>query len=205
MIKVNLVGTSRKKTTTKVPSKFSTMEMPSTSTPILLVLIALGFAVGAYFWYSSLSREAADLDKQMRALEARKAALDAVIKQDQVYALIKKKLENRVRIVEALSKNQISPVLALDQLSQAVEKTKYVWLSSLEQKDAQLSMNGTGTSLNAIADFYTNLNATGYFKNIDLGPSQESSGNYTFSLKCEFTPPRSAPNANVPAPVAGGN
>src|SRR5215510_4215287 len=207
MIKVNLLGSSRKKAT-KVSSPlstFSAMEMPSTFTPILLILIALGFAVGAYLWYSSLSAQAADLDKEIRGLEARKAALDAVIKQDQVYALIKKKLENRVRIVEALSKNQISPVLALDQLSQAVEKTKYVWLSSLEQKDAQLSMNGTGTSLNAIADFYTNLNATGYFKNIDLGPSQESSGNYTFSLKCEFTPPRSAPNANVPAPVAGGN
>jgi Tfp pilus assembly protein PilN len=207
MIKVNLAGSSRKKTA-KAPaafSTFSTMEMPSTFTPILLVLVVLGFAAGAYLWYSSLSNEAADLEKQMRGLEARKAALDAVIKQDQVYALIKKKLENRVKIVEALSKNQLSPVMALDQLSQAVEKTKYVWLSSLDQKDAQLSMSGTGTSLNAIADFYTNLNSTGYFKNLDLGTAQENSGNYTFSLKCEFAPPRSAPNVNIPAPVAGGN
>jgi len=207
MIKVNLVGTSRKKAA-KAPSALSTfsrMEMPSTFTPILLVLVVLGFAAGGYLWYSSLTGEAADLDKQIRGLEARKAALDAVIKQDQVFALVKKKLENRVRIVEALSKNQVSPVLALDQLAQAVEKTKYVWLSSLEQKDALLNMNGTGTSLNAIADFYTNLNATGYFKNVDLGTSQESGGNYTFSMKCEFAPPRSAPHANIPAPVAGGN
>jgi len=207
MIKVNLAGSSRKKTA-KAPaafSTFSTMEMPSTFTPILLVLVVLGFVAGAYLWYSSLTNEAADLEKQIRGLEARKAALDAVIKQDQVYALIKKKLENRVKIVEALSKNQLSPIMALDQLSQAVEKTKYVWLSSLDQKDAQLSMSGTGTSLNAIADFYTNLNSTGYFKNLDLGTAQENSGNYTFSLKCEFAPPRSAPNANVPAPVAGGN
>ena len=66
-----------------------------------------------------------------------------------------------------LQKNQVSPVLALDQLAEAVERTQYVWLSSLDQKDAMLNMSGTGTSLNAIADFYTNLNATGYFKNID--------------------------------------
>ena len=204
MIKVNLVGTTKKKAA-KASMKVSMPSMPTTFTPVLLLLIFVGSAAGGYLWWSSLTHQSEDLTRQIRGLETRKAALDAVIKQDQVYALIKKKLENRVRIVEALSKNQISPVLALDQLSQAVEKTKYVWLSSLEQKDAQLSMNGTGTSLNAIADFYTNLNATGYFKNIDLGPSQESSGNYTFSLKCEFTPPRSAPNANVPAPVAGGN
>lgn len=210
MIKVNLVGSSRKKATkaTKARSPlstFSAMEMPSTFTPILLILVAVGFAVGAYLWYSSLNAQAADLDKQIHGLEARKAALDAVIKQDQVYATIKKKLENRVKIVEALSKNQLSPILVLDELSQAVEKTRYVWLSNLEQKDAQLTMSGTGTSLNAIADLYTNLNATGYFKNLDLGTAQESSGNYTFSLKCEFAPPRSAPNASIPAPVAGGN
>jgi hypothetical protein len=65
-------------------------------------------------------------------------------------------------------------------------------------------MNGTGTSLSAIADFYTNLNATGFFKNVDLGPSQEAGGNFTFSLKCEFAPPRGA-ISNAPTPTAGGN
>ena len=93
-------------------------------------------------------------------------------------------------MIEGLQKNQVSPVLALDQLAEAVQKTQFVWLSSLEQKDVMLNMTGTGTSLNAIADFYSNLNATGYFKNIDLGQTQESSGNFTFSLKCEFAPPR---------------
>jgi Tfp pilus assembly protein PilN len=137
-------------------------------------------------------------------LEARKAALEAVIKQDQVYESRKKMLEKRVKIVEGLLKNQVSPVMVLDQLADAVERTQYVWLSSLDQKDAALSMSGVGTSLSAIADFYSNLNATGYFKNIDLGPSQESSGNFTFSLKCEFSPPRKAPLVEEPA-VAGGN
>ena len=57
---------------------------------------------------------------------------------------------------------------------------------------------------NAIADFYSNLEKTGYFKNIDLGPSVDASGNWTFSLKCEFSPPRTAVPAPLPAP-AGGN
>lgn len=202
MIKVNLVGAARKK-----PAKAATsIAMPTSLTPVLLILIVLGFVIGGYWWYSNLSTEAANLGSEIQTLEARKAELEAVIKQDQIYEARKKMLESRVKIIENLSKNQVSPVLALDQLAEAVERTQFVWLSSLDQRDAVLTMNGVGTSLTAIADFYTNLNATGYFKNIDLGPSQESSGNFTFSLKCEFAPPRSAAsNGPIPAPTAGGN
>ena len=63
-------------------------------------------------------------------------------------------LENRVNIIEGLQKNQVSPVVALDQLAQAVHKTQYVWLSTLDQNNAVFNMSGMGTSLNAIADFY---------------------------------------------------
>jgi Tfp pilus assembly protein PilN len=202
MIKVNLVGKERKKaarTSVKIA-------MPASVTPVVLLLIVAGTAFAGYWWYSDLSGQSANLGQQIQGLETRKAALEAVIKQNQIYETRKKILENRVKIVEGLQKNQVSPVLALDQLADAVERTQYVWLSSLDQKDAVLSMNGIGTSLTAIADFYTNLNATGYFKNVDLGPSQETSGNFTFSLKCEFAPPRGAPVPHsIPKPASGGD
>jgi Tfp pilus assembly protein PilN len=200
MIKVNLIGSSRK----KAPKASLKLAMPASLTPFLLVVIAAAAAVSGYWWYTSMTGQVVDLDKQIRLLEARKAELEAVIKQDQVFEARKTMLENRVKIIEGLQKNQVSPVMALDELSEAVEKTQYVWLSSLDQKDAVLSMAGVGTSLTAIADFYTNLNATGYFKNVDLGPSQENGGNFTFSLKCEFAPPRGSVS-NIPAPAAGGN
>ena len=200
MIKVNLIGTARKKAVKAGPK----LAMPSSATPLLLILIVLGFAAGGYWWYSELNNQLADLDSKIQEAEAQKAALEAVIKQDQIYEARKKTLESRVRIIEGLQKNQVSPVLALDQLAEAVERTQFVWLSSLDQKEAVLSMNGVGTSLTAIADFYTNLNATGYFKNVDIGPSQEAAGGFTFSLRAEFAPPRSR-SANIPAPAAGGN
>jgi type IV pilus assembly protein PilN len=211
MIKVNLAGERK-----KAPGRSKSMpkfqfEMPSTFTPILLLLIALGFAGGGYWWYRSLSSEAEDLNSKIARLEARRVELEAVIKQNQVFETRKKMLENRVKVIEGLQKNQLSPVIVLDQLAQAVERTQYVWLASLDQKDSVLSMTGTGTSLGAIADFYTNLYATGYFRSVDLGQSQEAGGNYTFSLKCEFAPPR-GPAAAVQQPAqpaqqakAGGN
>src|SRR5437667_12813856 len=193
MIRVNLRGHKQPKSAAKFVS-------PKNYTPALLLAVALGFAGYGYWWYSSLTTQVADLDNQIKQAQAQKAALENVIKQDQIYESRKKALENRVKVIEGLQKNQISPVVALDQLSEAVDRTQYVWLSSLNQNNAILSMSGTGTSLNAIADFYTNLTATGYFKNIDVSNATDNAGNFTFSLKCEFSPPRPAAGQ-----AAGGN
>jgi Tfp pilus assembly protein PilN len=201
MIKVNLIGAGRKKA--KAGAKFA---LPATFTPVLLILIVLGFAGAGYFWYSSLNQQVADLDTKIKQAQAQKAALDKVIQADTIYEGRKKALENRVKIISDLQKNQVSPVLALDQLSEAVDRTQFVWISTLDQNNAIFNMNGTGTSLNAIADFYTNLTNTGYFKNIDVSNAQDQNGNYSFSLRCEFAPPRPvAPAGQTPAGTAGGN
>ncbi|HYR84654.1 MAG TPA: PilN domain-containing protein [Terriglobia bacterium] len=200
MIKVNLSEAAKKKTA-KPGMKVAG---PSNMTPILLLLIFLGSAGFAYWWYSDLTGQSQALDSQIQSAQAQKASLDAVIKQDQVYETRKKALENRVKIIEGLQRNQVSPVVALDVLSDAVDKTQYVWLSSLDQNNAIFSMNGIGTSLLAIADFYSNLQATGYFKNIDVMNAQDAQGNFTFSLKCEFSPPTAAASS-TPAPPAGAN
>jgi hypothetical protein len=50
-------------------------------------------------------------------------------------------------------------------------------------------MTGTGTSVDAIADFVSNLEATGYFRNINLQRAEDSRGNFAFSMNCEFAPP----------------
>ena len=198
MIKVNLIGTSRKKTA----KAQSAITMPANATPVVLALLVLASAIGGYFWFSSLTAQNHDLDSKIAALQAQKASLDAVIKQNQIYEARKKALESRIKVIEGLKHNQVNPVLAMDVLSEAVEKTQYVWLSQLEQKDAMLSMSGTGTSLNAIADFYADLENTGYFRNLDLANATDSAGNFTFSLKCEFKSP--APKTEASA-ASGGN
>jgi len=200
MIKVNLSGTARKKSA-KAGMKFA---MPASATPVVLVLIILGSAVGGYWWWSSLDKQIAGLDTKIKQHEAQKTALENIIKQDQVFEARKKDLENRVKIIKGLQRNQVSPIMALDQLAEAIGKTNYVWLSGLSQNNAVLSLSGIGTSYDAVASLITNLNVSGYFKNVDLvGPVAESAPYVTFSLKCEFSPPlRAAPAAQ---PAAGGN
>ena len=113
-------------------------------------------------------------------------------------------IENRIKIIEGLKRDQISPVVSLDALGQAIDRTKYVWLSNLDQNNALFSMVGTSTSVNAIADFVSNLEGTGYFHNINLVNAQDTQGNFSFSMNCEFAPP-ARPQLVVEAQNAGAN
>jgi Tfp pilus assembly protein PilN len=197
MIKVNLIGAGRHKAA-KVKSSFA---LPKNAMPFILVGVVLAFGAGGYYWYTSLTSQINQLDSKIAALQKQKAALEAVIKQDAVFETRKKALESRIRVIEGLKRNQVNPILALDVLSQAIEKTQYVWLSSLDQNNAVLSMSGVGTSLNAIADFYANLENTGYFHSLDLANATDAAGNFTFSLKCEFKAP--GPKAETASEVGG--
>src|SRR5215467_13635097 len=199
MIKVNLIGASRKKASRARAS----LAVPATAMPMILVTIIVASAAGGYLWYSNLTSQSKDLDTKITTLQQQKASLDAVIKQNQIYETRKKALEARIKIIEGLKRNQVNPILAMDVLSEAVERTQFVWLSQLDQNNAVLSMTGVGTSLNAIADFYANLENTGYFHNLDLANATDSAGKFTFSLKCEFKAP--APKVQAPPTVNGGN
>jgi Tfp pilus assembly protein PilN len=100
----------------------------------------------------------------------------------------------------------VSPVVSLDVLSDAISRTEYVWLSNIDQNNTVFSMSGVGTSVNALADFVSNLEATGYFRNVNLVNAQDAAGNYSFSMTCEFSPPaQTAASIPAPAATAGGN
>jgi Tfp pilus assembly protein PilN len=200
MIKVNLAGTPKRKGG-KSGAKFSA---PANAMPIVLGLIVLAAGVAGYLWYDRLTTQNETLTANIAQLEAQKAALDAVIKQDAVFETRKKALENRIKIIEGLKRNQVSPVVSLDVLSDAINRTEYVWLANLDQNNTIFNMSGTGTSLNAIADFASNLEGTGFFKNINLANAQDASGNFTFSMSCEFSPPSVVKPEAIPS-LGGAN
>jgi type IV pilus assembly protein PilN len=155
----------------------------------LLILIVVGTAATGFLWYSHLKAQTDDVDMQLTQAKVQLDKLAAIIKQDQIFEQRKKALEARIKVIEGLKRGQVSPVRSLDLLDDAIDRTKYVWLNTLDQNNAVFSMAGTGTSVDAIADFYSNLIATGYFRNINLQNAQDSAGNYTFSMTCEFALP----------------
>lgn len=199
MIRVNLAGTLPRRA-----AKAAVKPSLQQRLPVLLILMLAGTGAFTYYSYSSLSARAADLTQQIEQAEKQRKDLEAVIKQDQMYEARKKALENRIRVIDGLKRNQVSPVVSLDFLADAVARTQFVWLSTLDQNNTTFSMNGIGTSVDAIADFYSNLEATGYFRNINLQRAEDSRGNFTFSLTCEFAPPAAAGSADSAAPAERG-
>jgi type IV pilus assembly protein PilN len=190
MIKVNLSGSDKKTTAAAAkPAKVRTSSGPSNMLPIVHLLILVATAVGGYLWYNNLNAESALLTNRIAGLQEEQRKLDEIIKQNKVYEARKVALENRIRVIEDLRKNQLSPVVVLDALDEAIDRTRFVWLSSLTQSNANISMSGTGTSVDTLSDFVANLKSTGYFRNINLARFDDSRGNYTFSLTCEFQPP----------------
>lgn len=201
MIRVNLVGDSAR----KVVKTRAKAAGPTNLLPIVLVLIFAGSAAGGYLWYATLSGANDALVVQITEANAQKAQLEAVIQQDQIYEARKTAIENRIKVIEGLRRNQVSPVVTLDALADAIDRTEFVWLSSLSQSDTLFTMVGIGTSVNAIADFVSNLENTGYFRNIDLRNAQDAAGNFTFNMTCEFVPRVPLQAVLLTSPPAGGN
>jgi Tfp pilus assembly protein PilN len=187
MIRVNLSG-KQKKAVAKVAT-VAAPRTPSNVLPLLYLVILVGTAVGGYLWYNSLITQSSDLSNRIESLQEEQKKLEAIIKQDQVYEARKVALEKRIHVIEDLKKNQLSPVVVLDALDEAIDKTRFVWLSSLSQNNTTISMAGTGTSVDTLSDFVANLKSTGYFRNINLARFDDSRGNYTFNLSCDFSPP----------------
>lgn len=186
MIKINLAGSRQKKPAVKTARKSGST---TNVLPLLHLVLVLGTAAYGYLWYSGLSTQSADLTTHIGSLQQELTKLEAIIKQDQVYEARKIALEKRIHLIEDLRKNQLSPVVVMDALGDAIDQTRYVWLSSLSQSNTTFNMAGTGTSVDALSDLVANLKSTGYFHNINLARFEDSRGNYTFSLTCEFSPP----------------
>jgi type IV pilus assembly protein PilN len=185
MIRVNLSGNQKKAAVKAVAAPSG----PSNTLPLIHLGILVTTAVAGYLWYNSLNAESTALTNRVAALQEEQKKLDDIIKQDKLYEARKIALENRIRVIEDLKKNQLSPVVVLDALDEAIDRTRFVWLSSLTQNNANISMAGTGTSVDTLSDFVANLKSTGYFRNINLARFDDSKGNYTFNLTCEFAPP----------------
>jgi Tfp pilus assembly protein PilN len=187
MIRVNLAGTPRKKAGKKAAKAAGSGS--SNALPALHLLIMIGTLVGGYFFYSSLSKQTADLDAQIKQKEDEQKKLEAVIKQNQIYESRKAELALRIKVIDDLKNSQLSPVVMLDQLASAIDRTRFVWLTNFSQVNQKITMNGNANSLEALTQFYSNLDNSGYFHNLDLSKFDDAKGNYTFSLNAEFAPP----------------
>lgn len=191
MIKINLLGVAKAKNK-RGGASAPVMEVASAGgTPTIKILIVLVFAglLNFGYWYN-LNRESAAIDQKMKAAELKNRELADVKAQ---YLREKQEADNyqrRVDVIDTLRKNQTGPVNLMDTVGTTVNGTEAVWLSKLDDTGASLNIQGLALSTDAVANLITNLNKTGYFRNIEIKETYQDEQvrdmqAFQFTLTCE--------------------
>ena len=156
MIKINLLTVDRERAKRK--AKFQVGQKVTVGCSLILVAAAL--AVGWWFW--SLQRASADLDRQIADAERETLRLQGVIQQVTQFEGRRAQLQQRVTLIEELRKGQTGPVHLLDQISKALPEA--MWLTDLRQAASDITLEGRCTSLNSLSDFVSALEASELFE-----------------------------------------
>ena len=199
MIRINLLGRSRPKATRP------TVPLEATLQYVLLV-IALVVSSGAlYLHYTFLDRENTSVVADIQKQNAEKARLEQLKQQVDNYEKQKAVLQQRINVIEELQRNRTGGQELLEAIANTVSRTDTLWLTSVDRKGDELTINGSAGSLNAVANYITQLKRSGYFQTVEIKESHQDAGNKTvqifnFVLTTQF----GLPQGGAPTTQTGG-
>ena len=193
MIRINLLGTAKPKKGRKSRRLFAmpplTTEGPSPLIAGLALLVVA--AAGIYFYHMRLENTH---EKLQSDLTAANRSIASMVKVKQAYLERQKEYDafkRRFDIIDQLRQGQVGPVPLLTNLSETVNKTEGVWLLSMHDDGATVSLDGLALGPNNVANLMTNLRNSGYYKNVELRDTvqedNQKSQTFSFSMVCEKT------------------
>ncbi len=177
MIKINLLSPERPKKSRK-------------KLKLQAQIVWTGLAVAAmvlvwFFGWRLLDNKVERLQANHTELKTELASLKIKVKEVENYEANKKKVNEKIDIIEQLRKNQSIPVHLLDEVSKRLPER--VWLLSLSEQGGKVDLSGKATSNSEIVDFTNNLKTATTFENVQiLETRQKEEDNitvYSFRLK----------------------
>lgn len=193
MIRINLLGNPKPKSrrggaAVSAPS----IEIGSVGTPLVKVLVAVVImaTVNGYLWYS-YDKQAQDIAAKMKVAEQKNRELSDVKAK---YLERQKQADNykrRVDVIDQLRASQSGyPMNLLNTIGDTVNNTEAVWLLTMKDQGADIAINGTALSTDAVANLIANLQKTGYFKNIEIKETYQDDQvkdmqAFQFSITCQ--------------------
>jgi type IV pilus assembly protein PilN len=116
---------------------------------IVGTLIIAG-AANAY-WYVWMDGKRATLERKLEDTNARIAQLEKVIGEVNNLAKRKKEVEEKLAVLEKLTKQRAGPVKLLDALATAIPKK--VWIGSFQERSGAATISGSAASYENVAEF----------------------------------------------------
>jgi Tfp pilus assembly protein PilN len=156
MIKINLLPREERARSAPLPT---TLILGMACGVVLLLAMGIG-----WFW---LNGEVAHLESTIKQTQEELRRFDELAKQVDRFRAEKKRLEEKIKIIETLVAAQGGPVQILDEVSKALPTE--VWLTALNRTGKRLEISGIAFSNFSVATLMTNLgNASKLLTNVDL-------------------------------------
>lgn len=200
MIRINLLGQPR-------PRARRAPVPVGTALPVILLVATLVLAGGFIVWrWSQVQQEIDAQNSKIATLTAEKKRLEDVKREVEEYERQKPALEQRKAVIDELRRNRTGGQELLTAVATTVTRTEALWLTQMTRKGSSLTIEGTAGSINAVANFITELKRSGYFERIEIKESRQDERNqavatYLFSLTADFVLPQSKLRpASVPGP-----
>jgi type IV pilus assembly protein PilN len=191
MIRINLLGSPKakgKKTAAMTMPSFEVGNLGGPLVQVAAVLLIAG-ALNFGYWYQ-LDREQKAIEVQSRLAEQKNRELAGIKaryleRQRQADAY-----KRRVDVIDQLRANQTGPVNLLAMIGDTVNSTEAVWLNSMQDQGASVAIDGMALSSDAVANLISNLQKTGFFKNVEIKESFQDDNvkdmqAFQFTLTCE--------------------
>ena len=149
MIRINLLGGERQ--VKKKAVAFDIGQRLTLACSLILVVAAGG--IGYWFW--SLQQRSQQVDADIVHAQQEQRRLQSIIREVNEFEQERAALQQRVALIEQLRSGQSLPVQLLDVVSKSMPDM--LWLTDLEQKGSDVTMQGQSTTLIALSDFVGNL------------------------------------------------
>jgi type IV pilus assembly protein PilN len=168
MIRINLLGQTRPKAAKQAVPLEATLQV------LLFVAAVAVAAVILTVVYISQKRQLDDTNKRISSLRAEKASLQQIKEDVDRFESEKNMLQQRIDVIETLQKNRSGAQDLLQMVASTVVRVDSLWLTSMSRTADSLEINGEAGSINAIANFITELKRNGYFDNVEIKSAKEN-------------------------------
>jgi Tfp pilus assembly protein PilN len=203
MIRINLLGQARPKAAkTTVPLE-ATIQ-------VIFALVAIGLALAVLsITYFQQKHELDETNKKIASLRAEKATLQTIKAEVDRFEAQKAVLQQRINVIETLQKNRSGGQELLQMVANTVVRVDSLWLTDLNRKGDALEIKGQAGSINAVANFITQLKRSGYFNNVEIKEATEtdlvkSAQTFGFSMTAAIANSSAVPDAAAKPQPTGG-
>jgi type IV pilus assembly protein PilN len=201
MIRINLLGQTRPRAAKQSVPVEATLRVGMLIAAIVVAFIFL------FVTYASQKKDLDSTNDQIHRLEAERARLEQVKQQVQQFEAQKAVLQQRINVIELLQKGRAGGQELLQNVANTVAHTDGLWLTNMSKTGNTLTIDGEANSVNAVANFLTQMKRSGYFDKVEIKEAKEndivkSVTTFAFSMTAEIASSQTVQGASAPATPA---